>query len=146
MNDTNNDLDMMATESLTVNGSVHASGEAYVTVERLHSEGDTPPIRVSGSVHGTGHSEVEVSEFRAANDNLPSEAENARGFTSMVSGDLHHESSRIEIERLAIIPGKAEVIAGMYDGGYTVYDKVRLCGAVHDPGAVDVHIEDLYVF
>ena len=137
---------MMAAESLTVNGSLHSSGEAYVTVERLHSEGDTPPIRVSGSAHRTGHSEVEVSESRAPNENLPSEAESARGFTSMVSGDLHHESSRIEIERLAIIPGKAEAIVGMYDGGYTVYDKVHLCGAVHDPGVVNVHIEDLYVF
>ena len=140
------DFDMIATESISVSGSVHSSGEAYVTVERLHSKTDDVPISVTGSVHGTAHSEVEVVESVSPNTNLPTPAENARGFTSMVSGDLRHEAPSIEVGRLVIIPPDGTVVAGMYDGGYTVYDEVRLRGGVHNPAPIEVHIEDLYVF
>jgi len=89
---------------------------------------------------------VDVEEALEKVNSLPEPADDARGFTTMTSGDGRFTGGEIEIERLVIIPERPDVIAGMYNAGYTVYDELRLTGAVHSPGAIKVHIEDLYVY
>lgn len=144
----------IATPSFTVTGSVHSSGEAYATVERLHADGETVPIRVRGSVHQTGAQDLSVDEHLDLDGELPEPSDDVRGFTSVVEDELRHNGSvhspgntGMDIEQVVVIPDdRPDIMVALHNAGYDVYDEVRIGGSVHDTGRVNVTIQDLYVY
>jgi hypothetical protein len=147
------DFGKIASPEVCINGSVHASGEAYITINCLHSIEEAVPIAVNGSIHKTGSGNVEVMQHKQETD-FPEPADSAKGFSQLVSDELRETSnvhnpgnSSLSIEELAIFPSDhPELIVSLHNNGYSVYDRVALYGSVHATGAIDVTIDDLYVY
>ena len=136
-----------ATGRLDMRGSVHASGECYVTINRCHRLTKSElPFQAKGSVHKQGHSDVTIrEECGLSESDVPRPAEEPRGFASLVKDDLRLYQSSVTIGSLILAPDASpERIKGLAQSA-DYYDEISLCANVHSPGELTVEIDDLYV-
>jgi len=150
----NHDYDKIAAPRVSFTGAVHSSGEAYVTVNRLHGDVENVPIAVRGSVHQTGASDLTINNRLDYSEALPDPADDAKGFTSMVEDELRGQGAvhsagnmRLDIGRLVVIPNnRPEIMVALYHDGYDVYDEIDFDGSIHSTGSIEASIEDLYLY
>lgn len=146
--DTSSGVHIAAPEFRVV-GSVHASGEAYVTIKNVYGTvGDSRAFRVDGSVHDSGHSEVTIENehpFKMpANPSLPS----PKGFTSMMNGEFRKKGQEtVNIDTLVLFDqDKPGLVKLLDEAGFDCYDEVDISGDVHSTGTVEVIIDNVFIF
>lgn len=160
---------VVASPNVTITGAIHASGEAYLTVETLHTpdpeeDEENTKIGVRPSCHESGVSEVTVEEtVQLELDELPEPAESGKGFTRVIEDEFSRRGSvhsagtlNITIDKLVIIPttgeghgrrgGEPVVFKALAEAGYDCYDEIRLNGSIHSVGTANVTVKDLYIY
>lgn len=143
--------DTLVAETVSVTGSVHASGEAYLNIGTLYLDGlragdkGDVPISVSGSTHKTGYYEISLDHTEPFRDDpIPAPAESPQGFAQYVTRQKKHPPT--DIKRLIIVPTptpqRIKALGREYE---TFYDEIRFTGAVHESGSITVTLEEVYV-
>lgn len=137
----------IATTELKIIGSVHHSGEAYLSVGEVYgSLQNEHSFSIRGSTHESGHEELSIgaeysSEFPPA-ASLP----DRRGFSEVMNGTYEEYSDSVHIGSLVIFDTDTPEIAKVLDAvDYECYDSVELYGAVHEPGVIHVNIDKVFI-
>lgn len=141
---------VIVARSVSVMGSVHASGSAEVNIRKLCSwnkKRTEPPIQVRGSVHGVGQTDVSVDTAAGIPANaVPEPADNGDNFENYMEARLSRKGESVRVGTLIIVendsPEQLKALGKRYG---TVYDEVRLKGSVHESGSIEVRIDDCYV-
>ena len=140
------DYKMIASPNVRFIGSIHSSGEAYVTVDTQYGEREGA-IDIRGSIHGTGYQDFTVRNRCGLRDELLELPDSASGFSNFVSDRLRFtEQSNVTINKLAIIPPDPRVIIAMANEGFDVYEEIEFVGSVHSVGTISANIKELYMY
>lgn len=141
-------IDAIAAENVSIRGSVHNSGEAYLSISRLHTPTgeEVIPVDVSGSVHGISNDSVTVgSVVETLPEDIPEPADDPIGFTDFVDDREEVTSRTVYIERLYVSNTEDPALVKSLGQHFKYVDELNIRGSVHGPGKVSVDVEDLYV-
>lgn len=141
-------IDSLATSDVNIDGSVHSAGEAYLTVQRLHTidGGENLPVSVRGSLHAPSHEETDVeSTVETLPDDVPGPADNPTGFTEVIGDDRYIEADVVRIDRLYVASSQKPTVLKSLGQHFEYVEELRIVGSVHSPGVVEVIVGDLYV-
>lgn len=138
----------LATTELRIVGSVHASGEAYLTVNEVYGDLENDrAFSIDGSVHDAGHHEVDIGKSGSVEVPSKSDLPNPQGFASVME-DRYEEKSggEVYIDSLVIFDEGVPALAKVLDNaGYDCYDEVDLYGDVHSTGTIQVTIDKVFI-
>lgn len=146
--DTTTGLHIAAPEFRTV-GSVHASGEAYVTIKNVYGQvKNSRCFRVDGSIHKSGTEEVVIENESPLELPAAISLPDPKGFTKVMNGDFRKTTDEtIHIDTLVLFdedePG---MIKSLDNAGFDCYDEIDITGNVHGSGTATVVIENVFIF
>lgn len=137
----------LATTELKILGSVHAPGEAYLTVNEVYGnlENDRA-FSIAGSVHDAGHHELNIGKSGSIQMPPASDLPSPKGFASVMSDRYKNDTTEVYIDSLVIFDADMPALAKVLNNtGYDCYDEVELYGDVHSTGEIEITIDKVFI-
>lgn len=150
MADPSYDLGRVSTYNLQIRGSVHAAGEAYLTIHNLHGHlsktDEYDDFNLRGSVHKTGTQDqtIESNSVLDISDLNLTETDNGADYGPDRQNIKRNET--VKIETLVLFTETSPVGPRNLDPTFVHFDELSITGDVHDSAMVEVEIDHLYVF
>lgn len=155
----------IACSRVNFRGSVHEGGDVSVTVNKQYGDRANSAISVQASVHGTGNEDLTVEEivdfedvpdeWELPTEPLPKGEGNPINRRIDKSGNAHsYGTLNFHIDRLVIVPdvggrnrckGDDALLRAFYDAGYQACQELEAEGSVFDRGKLTVTIDHLIV-
>lgn len=150
MADPSYDMGRVSTNNLQIKGSVHAAGEAYLTIHNLHGHlsktDEYDDFNVRGSVHKTGTEDTTIESNSVVDISDLDIEKTDNGAERGQSRQSIKRNEHVHIETLVLFTGNSNVDYRNLDRTFVHFDELQITGDVHDTGVIEVEIDHLYVF
>lgn len=137
----------LAATSLDVIGSVHASGEAYLSIDNLYGDiTKYPHFKMYGSIHKMGNEELKIGkqhpQTEITNTNL-----SAKNFTdSLTERKYEIQDTNLTINSIVLYGDeKPELTHALDRAGYDCYNELEFYGDVHSSGKMTLSVEHVFI-